>query len=96
MLISPGAYHPYAACLLFRGCRDGAVVTANLDGVRAYGAQHDSGFDKAADRIAALEAELAIVTKDRDSLLETFGTTPKAAAARLNAMRFPAETGAKP
>ncbi len=49
-------YHPYAACLMFKGCKDGNVVQANLDAVRAFGAQYDSGFDDLADRYAALEA----------------------------------------
>jgi len=32
-------YHPYAACLMFKGCHDGAVVRANLDAVVAHGVQ---------------------------------------------------------
>lgn len=52
-------YHPYAACLMFLGCRDSEKVRANLAGVVAHGAQYDSGFDDMADRIRALEAELA-------------------------------------
>lgn len=32
-------YHPYAACLMFMGCKDGNVVQANLDAVVAYGAR---------------------------------------------------------
>ena len=57
MFVEPGAYHPYAACLMFRGCNDGDLVTANLDAVRAHGAQYDSGFDDMADRVAELEAQ---------------------------------------
>ena len=34
-------YHPYAACLMFRACRDGSVVRANLDAVIAHG--HELG-----------------------------------------------------
>lgn len=30
-------YHPYAACLMFKGCHDGEVVRANLDAVVAHG-----------------------------------------------------------
>ncbi len=32
-------YHPYAACLMFKGCHDGNKVQANLEAVVAYGAQ---------------------------------------------------------
>jgi hypothetical protein len=57
-LENDGEYHPYAACLMFKGCRDGATVRANLNGVVAHGAQYDSGFDNMADRIAQLEAAI--------------------------------------
>lgn len=33
-LREPYEYHPYAACLMFRGCTDGDVVRANLNAVR--------------------------------------------------------------
>lgn len=49
-------YHPYAACLMFMGCKNGNTVQANLDGVVAHGAQYESGFDDLADRYAAIEA----------------------------------------
>src|ERR1700677_2977199 len=32
-------YHPYAACLMFTGCRDGNKVQPNLDAVVEYGRQ---------------------------------------------------------
>lgn len=35
MPCTPGEYHPYAACLMFRACGDSTVVRANLDAVRA-------------------------------------------------------------
>lgn len=35
MQCTPGEYHPYAACLMFRACGDSTVVRANLDAVRA-------------------------------------------------------------
>lgn len=34
MVCAPNEYHPYAACLMFMGCKDGAVVRANLSEVR--------------------------------------------------------------
>ena len=51
-------YHPYAACLMFKGCRDSEKVRANLAGVIAHGVQYHSGFDDMADRIAQLEARV--------------------------------------
>jgi hypothetical protein len=37
MLVEPGEYHPYAACLMFKACGIGVVVRANLDAVQAHG-----------------------------------------------------------
>jgi hypothetical protein len=37
MSVEPHAYHPYAACLMFRACHDGNVVDANLKAVVEYG-----------------------------------------------------------
>lgn len=37
MSVKPRAYHPYAACLMFRACHDGNVVDANLQAVVEYG-----------------------------------------------------------
>lgn len=34
-----GEYHPYAACLMFKTCRDSAVVRDNLDAVVNHGYQ---------------------------------------------------------
>lgn len=31
MLVRGDDYHPYAACLMFRGCHDSETVQANLD-----------------------------------------------------------------
>lgn len=31
MLVSLGEYHPFAACLMFKGCGDSATVRDNLD-----------------------------------------------------------------
>jgi len=33
MEVSPVEYHPYAACLMFKGCKDGHVVRENLKAV---------------------------------------------------------------
>lgn len=30
MMCSPNEYHPYAACLMFKGCQRGDIVRANL------------------------------------------------------------------
>ena len=37
MSIDSDQYHPYAACLMFKGCHDGDIVQANLDAVIVYG-----------------------------------------------------------
>ncbi len=34
MHVAPGEYHPYAACLMFRGCFSADTVRANLAAVR--------------------------------------------------------------
>lgn len=33
MPVKLGEYHPYAACLMFKGCQDAETVRANLDAV---------------------------------------------------------------
>lgn len=42
MAVSPGEYHPFAACLMFKACHDGDQVRANLDAVRNHSAQQDA------------------------------------------------------
>lgn len=39
MMVEIDDYHPYAACLMFKGCRNGDIVNANLDAVRAFAFQ---------------------------------------------------------
>lgn len=39
MSVNDGEYHPYAACLMFKGCHDSDVVQANLDAIVAHGIQ---------------------------------------------------------
>ena len=39
MRYRPSEYHPYAACLMFKGCRDSRTVRANLEDVLRMGAQ---------------------------------------------------------
>ena len=39
MPIEKDEFHPYAACLMFKGCLDAEVVRANLDAVIAHGVQ---------------------------------------------------------
>jgi hypothetical protein len=34
MLVRGDDYHPYAACLMFKGCHDSKTVQANLDAVQ--------------------------------------------------------------
>jgi len=34
MPCTPGEYHPYAACLMFKACHDSETVRANLEAVR--------------------------------------------------------------
>jgi hypothetical protein len=48
MLVEPGEYHPYAACLMFKACGDGSVVRANLDAVLA------EGYERASEIHAAI------------------------------------------
>lgn len=47
MVCAPNEYHPYAACLMFAACKDGAVVRANLAEVR-----------KDVDRLDWLESQI--------------------------------------
>lgn len=35
MIVGANEYHPYAACLMFKSCKDGSVVRANLAAVKA-------------------------------------------------------------
>lgn len=39
MRVRVDEYHPYAACLMFRGCHDTEAVRSNLLSVQASGAQ---------------------------------------------------------
>lgn len=39
MLVRGDDYHPYAACLMFKGCHDSETVQANLEAVQAHGYQ---------------------------------------------------------
>lgn len=34
MPCTPGEYHPYAACLMFKACHNSETVRANLEAVR--------------------------------------------------------------
>lgn len=59
----PRDYHPYAACLMFKACRNSDVVRANLDAVR--GAPANAGEPVAwmsGDWLRAItETELALI-----------------------------------
>lgn len=37
MPVFSGEYHPYAACLMFRTCKDSEVVARNLEAVLEHG-----------------------------------------------------------
>ena len=36
MVCTPGEYHPYAACLMFKACHNGNTVRANLEAVLSH------------------------------------------------------------
>lgn len=36
MGVDPGEYHPYAACLMFKHCRDSEIVRRNLAAVQQF------------------------------------------------------------
>lgn len=42
MQCDPGEYHPFAACLMFKQCRDSETVRANLEAVVHHGFQTES------------------------------------------------------
>ena len=50
-------YHPYAACLMFRGVGDGRTVDANLRAVVEYGMtvqKHGISLDEAMSNLSAV------------------------------------------
>jgi hypothetical protein len=51
----PVDYHPYAACLMFMGCKDGNTVQANLDAVVKYGRDLEAKEHAKAEAIAQSE-----------------------------------------
>ena len=63
MLCEAVEYHPFAACLMFKQCRDSATVRANLLAVRddSYQQGRVEGLRECLDM---LEGEIA---RDRDS-----------------------------
>lgn len=38
MWVTPGEYHPYAACLMFKACHNSETVRTNLAAVLEHGA----------------------------------------------------------
>lgn len=44
LLESIAEYHPFAACLMYRGCRDSITVRANLSAVVAHG--YEQAYDQ--------------------------------------------------
>jgi hypothetical protein len=65
MLVEPGEYHPYAACLMFKACGDSSVVRANLVAVLA------EGYERAGEIHAAIgersDAELTCPTGRKEN-----------------------------
>lgn len=58
MAVSPGEYHPFAACLMFKGCHDGDQVRANLAAVRGHAAQQDADKEwRPLENVLAAEAK---------------------------------------
>lgn len=55
VLEGPTVYHPYAACLMFKGCSNGNTVQANLDAVVAYGRKRERTEHEIAVAIANAE-----------------------------------------
>lgn len=62
MVCAPGEYHPYAACLMFKACHDGAAVLANLRAVRndALDAAYDAMFAIPGSKVTRFDAQTAI------------------------------------
>jgi hypothetical protein len=74
-------YHPYAACLMFKACHDGETVRANLDGVRANGAQWEyealmPKHDALAARLAEAERDAARYRTRRAEFSQTLNERP--------------------
>jgi hypothetical protein len=68
MLVEPGEYHPYAACLMFKACGDASVVRANLVAVLAEGYErageiHAAISDDTKPFYAGILAALSVVSK---------------------------------
>jgi hypothetical protein len=68
MLVEPGEYHPYAACLMFKACGDASVVRANLVAVLAEGYERASEIQAAISNdtkpfYAGILAALSVVSK---------------------------------
>ncbi len=57
MIVEDSAYHPYAACLMFKGYPDGAVVEENLNAVLGYGSH--SKFQELTAKVSELTKKLA-------------------------------------
>jgi len=50
MPVIQGQYHPYAACLMFKACRNSEVVKQNLRGVRNHAIEYCAMVLDAADK----------------------------------------------
>ena|ERR1700729_3312180 len=46
-------YHPYAACLAFKGCHNSEAVRANIDGVLATG--HQNEFERGLEALRSAQ-----------------------------------------
>ncbi len=60
MPVNVGDYHPYAACLMFKGCQNSKTVLDNLDAVKADGYTHAAG---------ALERKDTEIARLREALM---------------------------
>jgi uncharacterized lipoprotein YajG len=65
MACEPGEYHPYAACLMFKGCHNGDTVRDNLDG--AARAAREAALEECCAAIKAEDDRMA----DEDYMLDS-------------------------
>lgn len=84
MPCTPGEYHPYAACLMFKACHNSGTVRANLEAVRgtppAVAGEPVGEFDQMRGRLVILEG--APMFKHRQKVY----TTPQPTQAQAGAV----------
>lgn len=57
MPCAPGEFHPFAACLMFKGCHNSATVRANLAPFATLAAAFQAEVDARRDKTEAVLAE---------------------------------------